>query len=40
MVDNCFIKNAHENREFLSTLFLKTRTVTIFGEHGVMAHIP
>ena len=39
-------------REFFPTLFLKTtdfqlvfnfeqtRTVTIFGEHGIMAHIP
>ena len=39
-------------REFFPTLFLKTsdfhlvfnfeqtRTVTIFGEHGIMAHMP
>ena len=41
-----------KNSEFFPTLFIKTtdfqlvfnfeqrRTVTIFGEHGIMAHIP
>ena len=45
------LKTATKCREFSSTLFVKTtdfqlvfnsaqtRTVTIFGEHGIMAHI-
>ena len=46
------LKTATKYREFSSTLFVKTtdlqlvfnfeqtRTVAIFGEHGIMAHIP
>ena len=46
------LKTGTKCREFSSRLFLKTtdfklvfnfeqtRTVTIFGEHGIMAHIP
>ena len=46
------LKTPTKYREFFSTLFVKTtdfrlisnfaltRTVTIFGEHGIMAHIP
>ena len=49
--NNCFIKNAHKISRFFPTLFVKTidfqlvfnfkqtRTITIFGEHGIMAHI-
>ena len=45
-------KTLTKYREFLPTLFVKTtdfqfvfnfeqtRTVTIFGEHGIMAHMP
>ena len=47
-----FLKTPSKNREFFATLFEKTtdfqlvfnfeqmRTVTLFGEHGIMAHIP
>ena len=47
-----FIKTPTKYREFFPTLFIKTtdfqptfnfeqrRTVTIFGEHGIMALIP
>ena len=50
--NNCFIKNAHKILRILPTLFVKTtdfqlvfnfeqmHTDTIFGEHGIMAHIP
>ena len=47
--NDCFIKNAHKISEILickNSLFQpvfnfeQTRTVTIFGEHGIMAHIP
>ena len=50
--DNCFIKNPATCREFFPNSFVKTtdfqvvfnfeqtRTVTIFGGHGIMAHIP
>ena len=46
------LKTPTKYREFFPTLFVKTtdfqlvfnfeqtRTVTIFGEHGIMAHIP
>ena len=46
------LKMLTEYREFSPTLFVKTtdsqlvfnfeqtRTVTIFGEHGILAHIP
>ena len=46
------LKTPMKNREFVPTLFVKTtdfqlvfnleqtRKVTIFGEHGIMAHIP
>ena len=46
------LKTTTKYREFFLTLFVKTtdfqlvfnfeqtRTVTIFGEHGIMAHIP
>ena len=46
------LKTPRKYREFSPTLFFKsidfqlvfnfeqTRTVTIFGEHGIMAHIP
>ena len=46
------LKMPTKNREFSLTLFVKTtdfqlvfnfeqmRTVTIFGEHGIMAHTP
>ena len=46
------IKTPKKYREFVPTLFVKTtdfqlvfnfeqtRTVTILGEHGIMAHIP
>ena len=46
------LKTPTKYREFFLTLFVKpadfqlvfnfeqTRTVTIFGEHGIMAHIP
>ena len=42
------LKTPTKYREFFSTLFVKpadfqleqARTVTIFGEHGIMAHIP
>ena len=46
------LKTATKYGEFFTTLFVKTtdfqlvfnveqtRTVTIFGEHGIMAHIP
>ena len=47
-----FLKTRTKYREFLTTLFVKTtdfqlvfnfeqtRTGTMFGEHGIMAHIP
>ena len=47
-----FLQTPTKYREFFPTLFVKTtslsacfnfdqmRTVTIFGEHGIMAHIP
>ena len=47
-----FLKMPKKDGEFFPTLFVKTtdfqlvfnfeqtRTVTIFGEHGIMAHIP
>ena len=50
--NNIFIKTPTKYREFFPTLFVKTtefqlvfnfeqtRTVTIFGEHGIMDHIP
>ena len=50
--NNCFIKNAHKisrilpnfickNNQFSACFnFDQTCTVTIFGEHGIMAHIP
>ena len=50
--NNCFIKNAHKisrilpdficksNQIQVSFNFGQTRTVTIFGEHGIMADIP
>ena len=50
--NNCFVKNAQKGWRILPDLFVKTtdfqlvfnfeqtRTVTIFGEHGIMAHIP
>ena len=50
--NNCFIKTLTKYREFFPTLFVETtdfqlvfnfeqtRTVTILGEHGIMAHIP
>ena len=50
--NNCLLKMPSKYREFFPTLFVKTtdfqlvfnleqtRTVTIFGEHGTMAHIP
>ena len=46
------LKTSTKNREFFATLFVKTtdfqlvfnfeqmRTVTIFGEHSIVAHIP
>ena len=46
------LKTSTKNREFFATLFVKTtnfqlvfnfeqmRTVTIFGEHRIRAHIP
>ena len=46
------LNSPKKNREFFPTLFVKTtdfqlvsnfeqtRTVTMFGEHGIMAHIP
>ena len=46
------LKTPTKHREFFATLLVKTtdfrlisnfeqtRTVTIFGEHGIMAHIP
>ena len=46
------LKNTHKISRVLPTLFFKTiafqlvfnlektRTVTIFGDHGIMAHIP
>ena len=49
---NCFFKNAHKilrilpnfickNNQFSACFnFDQTCTVTIFGEHGIMAHIP
>ena len=48
--NNCFIKNAHKISGNLPTLFVKTtnfqlvfnfeqtRTVTIFGEHGIISY--
>ena len=50
--NNRFIKKARKYREFFLTLVVKTtdfqlvfnleqtRTVTVFGEHGIMAHMP
>ena len=50
--NNRFIKKAHKYREFFLTLVVKTtdfqlvfnleqtRTVTVFGEHGIIAHMP
>ena len=50
--NNCEWKTPTKYREFFSTLFVKatdfqlvfnfeqTPTVIIFGEHGIMAHIP
>ena len=50
--NNCFIKTPTKYRELFPTLLVKstdfqfvfnfeqTCTVTIFGEHGTMAHIP
>ena len=47
--NNCFIKTRTKYREFLfvkTTVFQpvfnfeQTCTVTIFGDHGIMAHIP
>ena len=35
------LKTPTKYREFFPTLFVKaTGTVVIFGEHGMMAHIP
>ena len=45
--NNCFIENAYKISRILPGFdfqlifnFEQTRTVTIFGEHGIMAHIP
>ena len=50
--NNCFIKNVYKISKILPTVFVKTTdfqlvfnfeqtlTVTIFEEHGRMAHIP
>ena len=50
--NNCSIKNVQNMENFFLTIFVKitdfqlvfnfeqTRTVTIFGEHGIMAHTP
>ena len=49
--NNCCIKSAEKYREFFPTLFVKITdfqlvfnfeqmyTVTLFGQHGIMAHI-
>ena len=50
--NNCSLKNAHKISKFFPTLFVKTtdfqlvfnfeqrRTVIIFGDPGIMGHIP
>ena len=43
--NNCFINNAHKISRILPDFqlvfnFEQTRTVNIYGKHGIMAHLP